>query len=154
VARSGRLPEKQCQDMFHQMVQAVRYLHSNNISHRDLKCDNILLTHELSTTFCGTPCYLAPEVLQQKPYDPKKADIWSLGMVLYYMAIGAKPFNTSSVNALLKMQAAPLHSWLLKADTSNKTQLYTLGASTSNFICHVYTTCSEILIIVHNLTKT
>uniref|UniRef100_A0AAY4DBT7 non-specific serine/threonine protein kinase n=1 Tax=Denticeps clupeoides TaxID=299321 RepID=A0AAY4DBT7_9TELE len=106
--RSGRLPEKQCQDMFHQMVQAVRYLHSNNISHRDLKCDNILLTHELSTTFCGTPCYLAPEVLQQKPYDPKKADIWSLGMVLYYMAIGAKPFNTSSVNALLKMQAAPL----------------------------------------------
>ena len=95
-------------------MNAVEYMHSLNIMHRDLKPENILIIKEkgkfkiklidfgLSNfysnsnklkTACGSPSYAAPEMLLGTKYDGLKADIWSLGIVLYAMVCGYLPFE-------------------------------------------------------------
>ncbi|KAJ3599591.1 hypothetical protein NHX12_033547 [Muraenolepis orangiensis] len=113
----GRLSEKQAKTYFIQIVSAVRHLHQNDIVHRDLKCENILLaagnkakvsdfgfsrylSPELSKTFCGSLAYISPEVFLGAPYDPRKSDIWSLGVMLYIMVTGRKPYDDSVVARL------------------------------------------------------
>uniref|UniRef100_A0A671SJC9 non-specific serine/threonine protein kinase n=1 Tax=Sinocyclocheilus anshuiensis TaxID=1608454 RepID=A0A671SJC9_9TELE len=97
----NRIPEDQSKNLFSQMVSAINYLHQMDIVHRDLKCENILLTaeeqvkitdfgfahcvqdpSELSHTFCGSAAYTPPEVIMGMPYDPKY-DVWSLGSLVY-----------------------------------------------------------------------
>ncbi|OHS95619.1 CAMK family protein kinase [Tritrichomonas foetus] len=111
----NRLSEAKLKLMFSQLVDAVEYLHSKKIIHRDIKIENILLDHDmnyklgdfgLSTdhidrnqTFCGSPCYVAPEVAMKQPYD-ESADIWSLGVVLYLFATGSYPFADSNIQKL------------------------------------------------------
>jgi len=95
------------------LFDALTYCHSLGIVHRDLKPENLLLdsknlekatikisdfglsrflsSAQLTTTTCGTPGYIAPEVLQQKPYD-HRCDYWSLGVVLFLMLSGTHPF--------------------------------------------------------------
>ncbi|XP_053673849.1 ovarian-specific serine/threonine-protein kinase Lok-like [Anopheles nili] len=109
------LPEELAKFFFFQLCHAIKYLHSQNIIHRDLKPDNILLkdnseypllkvsdfgTSKLLNrnvfmrTICGTPHYVAPEVLerQYRSWYTKAVDIWSLGVVLYTMLSGLLPF--------------------------------------------------------------
>ncbi|CAH0563333.1 unnamed protein product [Brassicogethes aeneus] len=106
---------------FYQMVLAVKHLHDNNVTHRDLKPENVLLSSNrmdcllkvsdfglskesednIMRTMCGTMCYVAPEIIDDryKEYD-NQCDIWSLGVILYYMMSKEFPFNSSDRRSL------------------------------------------------------
>ncbi|GMN35296.1 hypothetical protein TIFTF001_005200 [Ficus carica] len=120
VAR-GKLREDQARRYFQQLISAVDFCHSRGVSHRDLKPENLLLDdnedlkisdfglsalpeqlrHDgLLHTQCGTPAYVAPEVLRKKGYDGSKADIWSCGVVLFVLLAGFLPFRDEN---LMKM---------------------------------------------------
>lgn len=117
----GRLKEEYARKYFQQLISAIDYCHSRGVSHRDLKPENLLLDENenlkvtdfglsalpehlrqdgLLHTQCGTPAYVAPEVLRKKGYDGAKADIWSCGVILFALLSGFLPFQ--DVN-LMKM---------------------------------------------------
>jgi len=113
VAR-GRLTEDHARRYFQQLVAAVGFCHRRGVAHRDLKPENLLLDEEgrlkvtdfglaalpeqlrhdgLLHTQCGTPAYVAPEVLRKRGYDGACADLWSCGVVLYVLLCGFLPFK-------------------------------------------------------------
>ncbi|XP_010869898.1 testis-specific serine/threonine-protein kinase 6 [Esox lucius] len=127
IQEVNSIPVDQAKKMFSQIVNAVNYLHQNNIVHRDMKCENVLLTRdnqvkitdfgfgrfatgypELCSTYCGSAAYAPPEVLLGIPYDPKKSDVWSLGVILYVMVTGCMPYDDSNVSKLPRTQRKAL----------------------------------------------
>nr|XP_046910015.1 serine/threonine-protein kinase SIK1-like isoform X1 [Dermatophagoides farinae] len=119
LVTKGRLSESNSRFYFHQIVDAVKYLHSNGIVHRDLKAENLLLTSDFKcvkladfgfsnyytnqcflATWCGSPPYAAPELFEGKQYNGPKADIWSLGVVLYVLVCGSLPFDGNTLQSL------------------------------------------------------
>uniref|UniRef100_K7GGZ5 non-specific serine/threonine protein kinase n=1 Tax=Pelodiscus sinensis TaxID=13735 RepID=K7GGZ5_PELSI len=117
----GNLPEDQVQDIASQLVSALYYLHSHRILHRDMKPQNILLgkggliklcdfgfaramsiNTMVLTSIKGTPLYMAPELVQEKPYD-HTADLWSVGCILYELFVGTPPFYTNSIFQLVSL---------------------------------------------------
>ncbi|OHT04635.1 CAMK family protein kinase [Tritrichomonas foetus] len=99
----------------HQIISAISFLHSRNWTHRDLKPDNILIDSSgqikladfghcgevkknniMMQTLCGTYYYTPPEVIEERPYDGKKADVWGIGVVLYCLATGQLPWEMGS----------------------------------------------------------
>ncbi|KAK7411588.1 hypothetical protein VNO78_03023 [Psophocarpus tetragonolobus] len=122
IAR-GRLREDTARLYFQQLISAVDFCHSRGVFHRDLKPENLLLDETgdlkvtdfgLSTfsehlrhdgmfhTTCGTPAYVAPEVVGKKGYDGAKADIWSCGVILYVLLAGFLPFQEDNLISLYK----------------------------------------------------
>jgi 5'-AMP-activated protein kinase, catalytic alpha subunit len=111
IKSKTRLPAEECLKYFRQLISALRYMHSKNISHRDIKPPNILLDENLNLklidfglgsfynqneklkTPCGSPCYAAPELINGEEYNPELADVWSCGITLYVMAYGVLPFD-------------------------------------------------------------
>eukprot|EP00794_Sanderia_malayensis_P018271 gene18271-20091_t len=111
VVKNDYIEERMATKMFKGIASAVRYLHENNIAHRDLKLENVLLTKdlvpklsdfgftriaehsELCKTYCGSAAYAPLEILTGTPYDAFKVDVWCLGVMLYAMTIGYMPFN-------------------------------------------------------------
>ncbi|TYI80051.1 hypothetical protein E1A91_D05G064400v1 [Gossypium mustelinum] len=114
----GKLKEEAARKYFQQLISAVDFCHSRGVSHRDLKPENLLLDENedlkisdfglsalpeqlrndgLLHTQCGTPAYVAPEVLRKKGYDGSKADIWSCGVILYVLLAGFLPFQDENI---------------------------------------------------------
>ncbi|CAH1977776.1 unnamed protein product [Acanthoscelides obtectus] len=118
LVAKGRMSEPEAKRIFSQIVSAVSYCHTQGVVHRDLKAENLLLDQNLNikladfgfsnqftegcllSTFCGSPPYAAPELFQGLKYDGPKADIWSLGVVLYVLVCGSLPFDGSTLHAL------------------------------------------------------
>ena len=124
--------ESKAFDYFIQVINAVYYLHSNNIIHRDIKPENLLICEdnklklcdfgwakELSlenrSTFCGTMEYMAPEIVGSENYD-YSVDIWSLGILLYELLFGHSPFKGSNTNNIIQN----IKSHELNYDDKNK----------------------------------
>jgi serine/threonine protein kinase len=120
LSNEGRFTDERARFYAAQMLIALGYIHSKNIIYRDLKPENILintdgyikltdfgLSKELidkngtAKSFCGTPEYLAPEVLQRKPYG-RSIDWWSLGCLIYEMLYGMPPFYSQDRNKLFQ----------------------------------------------------
>ncbi|KAL6030252.1 hypothetical protein STEG23_005821 [Scotinomys teguina] len=120
VTEEGRLEEGEAQRVFGQLVSAIKYCHSRDIVHLDLQPDNILLDEEANVKLadfgfatmcragtvlldqCGTKLFNAPEQVLGKGYDGKKVDVWSLGVLLYFITTGYHPFRGSSVEEIEK----------------------------------------------------
>jgi len=122
-SKGGKLSEDEARKIFRQMVEGLQYIHSQGFCHRDLKLENFLLDSQgnvkisdfgssnvldanespdhmkpdtdpsLLHAVCGTPYYLAPEVVAKQGYDGKTADVWSCGVILFKLLTGYFPFG-------------------------------------------------------------
>jgi len=123
IASCGHLREDEARKYFQQLIDVVDYCHSRGIFHRDLKPENLLLDSNgllkvtdfglsalpqqvredgLLHTTCGTPNYVAPEVINDKGYDGAKADLWSCGVILFVLMAGYLPFEETNLVTLYK----------------------------------------------------
>ncbi|XP_014629544.1 CBL-interacting serine/threonine-protein kinase 9 isoform X2 [Glycine max] len=120
IAANGRLKEDEARNYFQQLINAVDYCHSRGVYHRDLKPENLLDSNgvlkvsdfglstysqkedELLHTACGTPNYVAPEVLNDRGYVGSTSDIWSCGVILFVLMAGYLPFDEPTHMALYK----------------------------------------------------
>ena len=121
VKRRKRLGELEVQCYSLQIIRALKYLHNHRIIHRDLKLGNLFLTSKLELklgdfglaakleydgqrrkTVCGTPNYVAPEILEKKNGHSYEVDIWSLGVVIYTMLFGIPPFDANDEKIICK----------------------------------------------------
>ncbi|KAL3328067.1 hypothetical protein AABB24_035629 [Solanum stoloniferum] len=114
----GKLKEDVARKLFQKLINAIDFCHSRGVYHRDLKPENLLLDENgnlkisdfglsaiseskcqdgLLHTKCGTPAYVAPEVINRRGYDGAKADIWSCGVILYVLLAGYLPFQDSNL---------------------------------------------------------
>ncbi|KAG7010476.1 CBL-interacting serine/threonine-protein kinase 11, partial [Cucurbita argyrosperma subsp. argyrosperma] len=119
----GRFSENLSRKFFRQLISAVGFCHARGIYHRDLKPENLLVDENadlkvsdfglsavtdqiradgLLHTLCGTPAYVAPEILSKKGYDGAKIDVWSCGVTLFVLNAGYLPFNDSNLMVLYK----------------------------------------------------
>jgi len=123
IVTASRFDEPTARKYFRQLISGVEYCHRQGVCHRDLKPENLLLDDQamlkisdfglsalygsdhnmtLLHTTCGTPNYVAPEVLADKGYDGFMADVWSCGVILYVLLAGFLPFDEPSMSALFR----------------------------------------------------
>ena len=107
------MTEDQAKQMVQNIATTLKYCHEIGVSHRDIKTDNVLINEQgqimlidfafsfcslsgkKAETYCGTPSYMCPELLNKLPHCPKKADVWALGILTYKLVTGEHPFHGS-----------------------------------------------------------
>jgi 5'-AMP-activated protein kinase catalytic alpha subunit len=120
MLNSTVLSEQEVCFYFKQIIHGLDFVHRNNITHRDLKPENILIDEnniikigdfglsnvmkdgKLLKTFCGSYLYAAPEIIDQKKYEGTSIDIWSCGVILYFLLVKKYPFEDDSPARLYK----------------------------------------------------
>jgi len=121
LKRRKRLTELEVQCYTAQIVSALKHLHNNKVIHRDLKLGNLFINDKMEIklgdfglatklefdgekkkTICGTPNYIAPEILEGKTGHSYEVDVWSLGVVIYTLLVGKPPFETPEVKSTYK----------------------------------------------------
>ena len=176
IDKRKKLKEIEVQYYITQLIQALIHLHDRNIVHRDLKLGNIFLTGKMElklgdfglakklsfrdekiSEMVGTPAYMAPEILENKGYS-LEVDIWSLGVIMYYLIIGKLPFNkpnqediksvsyTFPKKAIISRAAKSLIEQILVKDPKERPSLkqilrhdfFTLGRSIPRLIPKVF----------------
>uniref|UniRef100_A0A8C7W1M3 non-specific serine/threonine protein kinase n=1 Tax=Oncorhynchus mykiss TaxID=8022 RepID=A0A8C7W1M3_ONCMY len=150
IVEKGFYTEKDASKLIQQILDAVKYLHDMGIVHRDLKPENLLYdsmeedskimisdfglskiegSGSVMSTACGTPGYVAPEVLAQKPYS-KAVDCWSIGVIAYILLCGYPPFYDEN--------DAKLFEQILKADYEFDSPYWDdISDSAKDFIVHL-----------------
>jgi serine kinase len=146
-----RIRESRAKKLFSDLARAVSYLHSKSISHRDIKGENILLKvgstgkpekvlltdfgfarkmeteSERSLTYCGSTAYVPPEILENNPYRPMRADCWSMGVILYIMLCAFMPFDTNDVRHMIKRQKSELEFYHMSNKLSTEAEALICG---------------------------
>lgn len=121
VKRRKWLSDVEAKYYLAQVVEATKYMHSQKVIHWDLKLGNLFLNDQMKVkvgdfglatwimfdgewkrTICGTPNYIAPEVLSSRSGHSYEVDIWSIGVILYTLLVGWPPFETSNVKSTYK----------------------------------------------------
>jgi serine/threonine protein kinase len=123
IVANTRVKEPLAAKFFHEICNGIDYVHSMNVIHRDLKPENLLLVktandwgikvidfglsntnegNRLLKTACGSPCYAAPEMIAGHIYEGPKADVWSLGVILFAVVCGFLPFEDENTGNLYK----------------------------------------------------
>ena len=115
-----RLDEDEARRVFKQIMEGIKYCHSRCITHRDVKLENILLDHhgnikiidfgfstcipndKMIKIFCGTPSYMAPEIVNKTEYCGPPADIWALGVLFFTIISGCFPYRGATDKELYK----------------------------------------------------
>ncbi|XP_038162405.1 serine/threonine-protein kinase BRSK2-like isoform X5 [Cyprinodon tularosa] len=128
LVKKGRLTPKEARKFFRQIISALDFCHNHSICHRDLKPENLLLDEKnniriadfgmaslqvgdsLLETSCGSPHYACPEVIRGERYDGRRADVWSCGVILFALLVGALPFDHDNLRQLLeKVKSGVFH---------------------------------------------
>ncbi|XP_020377256.2 NUAK family SNF1-like kinase 1 [Rhincodon typus] len=151
VNERRRLSENEARRAFRQIVSAIHYCHKKGIVHRDLKLENILLDEnfnvkladfglsnayhkdQLLETYCGSPLYASPEIVNGFPYQGPEVDCWALGVLLYTLVYGTMPFDSRSYKTLTQQiscgeykkphqtsGACDLIDWMLSVDSDKR----------------------------------
>ncbi|CAN8258997.1 unnamed protein product [Cochlearia groenlandica] len=136
IVSKGKISETEGRKMFQQLIDGISYCHIKGVFHRDLKLENVLLDAKgdikitdfglsalpqhfrddgLLHTTCGSPNYVAPEVLANRGYDGAASDIWSCGVILYVILTGCLPFDDRNLAVLYQKICKgdpPIPRWL------------------------------------------
>ncbi|XP_023911144.1 CBL-interacting serine/threonine-protein kinase 21 isoform X1 [Quercus suber] len=137
-----KLEEWEARKLFQQLIDAVDYCHNKGVCHRDLKPENLLMDHKgnlkvsdfglsalqkpggILTTACGSPCYVAPELLLNKGYNGAAADVWSCGVILFEVLAGRLPFDDRNLINLYKKISRAEYTFPLWFTKGQKKLLY------------------------------
>ena len=191
IRKRSKLNEQIAKYIFKQIILGIQYIHNHNIVHRDIKLDNILIdldnkikicdfgvskrviNNDKMFDHCGTPTYIAPEILRNKGYEGYGVDVWSSGVVLYAMLSGTVPFKGNNLNQLhdvimkgnykdinnISNEASHLLKCILEVDPKKRISVndillhpWLIDVDVDNFNCYnLFTNAERILLAKSNV---